>query len=74
MAHQCVLNGSSAADITSYNSCKNDLLMGLSGHDSTATAQTDLADRVAELEAENQRLSATLDRLRGRLLDLAKEL
>ena len=31
-AHECVLGGTSASEITIYNSCKNDLIMGQSGH------------------------------------------
>ena len=33
MAHKCILNGNSAAEITVYNACKNDLAFGDAGHD-----------------------------------------
>ena len=73
-AHQCILGDTSATEISRYNTCKNDLMMGLSGHDSDQAAGEDTAARIAVLEAENKQLRARLDLARGRLLDMAKDL
>ena len=77
-SHQCVLSGTDASDITIYNACKNDLVMGMDGHDKSATSGTNTADdtsqRLILLEAENRQLQAKLGLLRNRLLDLMKDL
>ena len=76
--HQCVLSGTDASDISIYNACKNDLVMGMDGHDKSATDTTSTADdtsqRLILLEAENRQLQAKLGLLRNRLLDLMKDL
>jgi len=79
MAHECVLSGTSASEITIYNSCKNDLIMGQSGHarqkdEAENQDNTALTARVKALEAENQGLRARLETARRQLLDLAKDL
>ena len=76
--HQCVLSGTDASDISIYNACKNDLVMGMDGHDKSATSATSAADdtsqRLILLEAENRQLQSKLGLLRNRLLDLMKDL
>ena len=44
-AHKCVLSGNTAAEITAYNSCKNDLATGTAGHDDQK-----LQERIISLE------------------------
>ena len=76
--HQCVLSGTGASEIAIYNACKNDLVMGMDGHDKSGTSGTSAADdtshRLILLEAENRQLRAKLGLLRNRLLDLMKDL
>ena len=73
MAHKCILTGNSAAEITVYNACKNDLAFGNAGHDSAALPiSAETSDYIKNLEAENEALKAKLLVLRGRLLDLAR--
>ena len=67
MAHKCVLNGSSATEITIYNSCKNDLASSLAGHNNIK----DL-DRIKELEKENEHLKGKILVLKRYLLDLLR--
>jgi len=71
-AHLCLLTGTTNADIASYNACKNDLMMGLSGHDQAAAEDKD--EDLRQLTAENAELRAKLAQLRSQLLDLAKDL
>ena len=66
-AHKCVLNGNTAAEIISYNSCKNDLATGTAGHEDPK-----LQERVIALERENERLERRLLMLRERLLNLLR--
>ena len=66
-AHKCVLSGNTAAEITAYNSCKNDLATGTSGHEDQK-----LQERIIALERENERLERRLLMLRERLLNLVK--
>ena len=73
-AHECKLTGSTNAEITSYNACKNDLMMGLTGHDKASDDNAANADKIIALEAEIQHLQDKLTLLRRRLLDLAKDL
>ena len=76
--HQCVLSGTGASEIAIYNACKNDLVMGMDGHGSSATSAASATDQVSQklilLEAENRQLQAKLALLRNRLLDLMKDL
>ena len=73
MAHKCILTGNSAAEITVYNACKNDLAFGNAGHDSAALPiSAETSDYTKNLEAENEALKVKLLVLRGRLLDLAR--
>ncbi|MDB0016367.1 hypothetical protein N9E28_02330 [Alphaproteobacteria bacterium] len=44
-AHKCVLSGNTAAEITAYNSCKNDLATGIAGHEDQK-----LQERIIALE------------------------
>ncbi len=77
-SHQCVLSGTTASEITIYNACKNDIVMGMDGHGSSVTSIAGAADQVDQklilLEAKNKQLQAKLDLLRNRLLDLMKDL
>ena len=68
-AHQCILEGSSAAAIQSYNFCKADLANGTAGH-----AGDGQAAELARLQAENELLKARLDDVRQRLLGLLGDL
>ena len=72
-SHQCVLSGTTAAEITIYNACKNDLVMEMDGHVS-ANAADQVSEKLNLLESENRQLQAKLDLLRNRLLDLMKNL
>ena len=66
-AHKCVLNGNTAAEITAYNTCKNDLVTGTAGHEDQK-----LQERIIELEREIERLERKLVMLRERLLNLLR--
>ena len=66
-AHQCVLSGNTAAEITSYNSCKNDLTTGSAGHEDQK-----LQEQIVALERKNERLERRLLILRERLLNLLR--
>ena len=66
-AHKCVLNGNTAAEITAYNSCKNDLATGTAGHQDQR-----LQERIIELEREKQSLERKLLMLRERLLNVLR--
>ena len=66
-AHECVLNGNTAAKITAYNTCKNDLATGTAGHEDQK-----LQERIIELEREKERLESKLFMLRERLLNLLR--
>jgi len=66
-AHKCVLSGNTAAEITAYNSCKNDLATGTAGHDDQK-----LQERIISLEKENERLEHRLLMLRERLLNFLR--
>ena len=76
--HQCVLSGTSASEIAIYNACKNDLVIGMDGHGSSATSAAGATDQANQklilLEAENRKLQAKLALLRNRLLDLMRDL
>ena len=76
--HQCILSGTAASEIAIYNACKNDLVMGMDGHSSSATSTAGANDQVSQklilLEAENRQLQAKLASLRNRLLDLMRDL
>lgn len=64
-AHQCILEGSSAAEIQSYNVCKADLANGTANHDADSQS-----DDLARLQAENEALKAQLADIRRQLLGL----
>ena len=66
-AHKCVLSGSTPAEITTYNSCRNDLATGAAGHE-----DQQLQERIVALERENERLERRLLMLRERLLNLLR--
>ena len=66
-AHKCVLNGNTAAEITAYNTCKNDLATGTTGQEDQK-----LQERIIALERENERLERRLLMLRERLLNLLR--
>ena len=66
-AHKCVLSGNTAAEITAYNSCKNDLATGAAGHEDHKSQE-----RLVALERENERLERRLLMLRERLLNLLR--
>jgi hypothetical protein len=66
-AHKCVLSGNTAAEITAYNSCKNDLATGAAGHEDQK-----LKEQIVALERENESLERRLLMLRERLLNLLR--
>ena len=66
-AHKCVLNGNTAAEITAYNSCKNDLATDAAGH-----KDQKLQEQVVALERENKFLKRRLLMLREQLLNLPR--
>ena len=66
-AHKCVLNGNTELEITAYNSCKNDLATGTTGHEDQK-----LRELVVALERENEFLEHRLLLLRERLLILLR--
>ena len=66
-AHKCILNGSSATEITVYNSCKNDLASGADGHSNAKEL-----DRIKELEQENGKLKGKILTLKRYLSDLLR--
>ena len=70
-AHQCILGGSTATDMQIYNSCKADLATGTAGHESDSW---DTSGRIAQLEAENAALKASLKAIRQRLLAILGDL
>ena len=61
------LNGNTTAEITSYNTCKNDLATGTAGQE-----DQELQQRIIVLERENERLERKLRMLKERLLNLLK--
>ena len=65
MAHQCVLDGSSAAAIQSYNVCKADLANGTANHGSGGQA-----GELARLQAENEALKSQLAEIKRQLLGM----
>ena len=67
MAHKCVLTGSNATEIIIYNSCKNDLVSGASGHSDTI-----VSERINELEQENEQLEDKILALKRYLIDLLR--
>ncbi len=66
-AHKCLLSGNTAAEITAYNSCKNDLATGAAGHEDQK-----LQERIIALERENRGLERKLLMLKERLLNLLR--
>ena len=64
-AHQCILEGSSADAIQSYNFCKADLANGTASHGTGGQA-----GEVARLQAENDALKAQLAQIKRQLLGL----
>ena len=58
-AHTCVLNRNTATEITVYNSCKNHLATGTSGHEDQK-----LREQVIALERENEFLERWLQMLK----------
>lgn len=79
VAHQCILDGSTATAIQAYNSCKADLANGTAGH---ATGEHATGDHItgdhsaelARLTAENALLKARLDDVKRQLLGLLGDL
>ena len=67
-AHQCILAGNSAADISAYNACKADMAQGSTGQDHDQ-AQA----RITALEAENAALRLKLDLVKARLFALLQD-
>ena len=79
MAHQCILDGSTATAIQAYNSCKADLANGTAGHAAgeQVTGEQVTGDHTAELArltAENALLKARLEDVKRRLLGLLGDL
>ena len=73
LAHKCTLTGNSAAEITVYNACKNDLAFGNAGHDRTPLSiSSETSKYIQNLEMENKALKAKILVLRGRLLDFLR--
>lgn len=69
VAHQCILEGSSANAIQTYNACKADLASGTANHQTSEDA-----GELARLQAENDALKAQLAEVRRRLLGLLGDL
>lgn len=69
MSHECIPASNSAADIFVYNSCKSDLLTGVSGH-GKADSQAENTAKIEALEQENIYLKAQLKELKARLLQI----
>lgn len=73
MSHECIPASNSAADIFVYNSCKSDLLTGVSGHgkaDGEAQNKAEDEAKIDALEQENIYLKAQLKELKARLLQI----
>ena len=68
-AHQCLLEGSTAEAIQSYNACKLDLASGKAGH-----GGEDQSAELARLKAENEMLKSRLADIRRQLLGLLGDL
>ena len=66
-AHKCVLSGNTAAEITAYNSCKNDLATGTAGH-----RDQKLHEQIVALERKNEFLKRKLLMVREQLLNLLR--
>ena len=74
VAHQCILDGSTATAIQAYNSCKADLANGTAGHAAGDHTTRDHSAELARLTAENALLKARLDDVKRQLLGLLGDL
>lgn len=68
-SHECIPASNSAADIFAYNSCKSDLLIGASGHDTADNTNSDAA-RIESLEQENTMFRTQIKTMKARLLQI----
>ncbi len=71
-AHQCILKNNSAEEISRYNNCKADLALP-NIHQENADDKNSQQDLKA-LQTENARLKRQLDYIRGKLIDLLRDL
>ena len=67
-SHECIPASNSAEDIFIYNSCKSDLLTGVSGHDHASVEA-----RIEALEQENAMLKDQISTMKARLLQIIAE-
>ena len=74
VAHQCILDGSTATAIQAYNSCKADLANGTAGHAAGEQITGDHTAELARLTAENALLKARLEDVKRQLLGLLGDL
>ncbi|MDA7579411.1 hypothetical protein N8725_02170 [Alphaproteobacteria bacterium] len=64
-AHECVLQGTSAKDITIYNACKSDLKKN--GHSNKALNNALMKNKIKKLKEENKLLKNQLLDIKVRL-------
>ena len=69
-AHECILEGNTAAEISRYNNCKADLNVA-SIHKESSSKATAIA--VEQLKAENALLKAKLNQFRLQLLSILSD-
>ena len=71
-AHECILQGTSAKDITIYNACKADLKKNTNPHTDLNTAF--LKNKIKELKKENKLLKNQFSDIKARLESLIKNI
>ena len=71
-AHECVLQGTSAKDITIYNACKSDLKKNTNPHKDLNNAF--LKNKIKELKEENKLLKNQLLDVKVRLKSIIKNI
>ena len=71
-AHECVLQGTSAKDITIYNACKSDLKKN--DHINKGSNDTLTKNKVKKLKEENKMLKNQLLEIKLRLNSLIKNI
>ena len=70
--HECVLQGTSAKDITIYNACKSDLKKN--DHSNKALNNALMKNKIKKLKEENKMLKNQLLEIRLRLNSLIKNI
>ena len=71
-AHECILQGTSAKDITIYNACKADLKKNTNPHTDLNTAF--LKNKIKELKKENKLPKNQFSDIKARLKSLIKNI